>query len=691
MDPIFLCEFCGGYMGDENQLPRVLSCGHTFCSQCINDFFKNCKFECFKCRSTHHTKRPGRIPANHTLLKIIKAKESPYSGPIDMPLGQIKDADLARYRKPQSSCSGQKSIRISKTLEEPEQHAGKCDKHALYCKLWCKRCKEWICKDCTLVNHPPMRCHVLSFTEAIKEIKLDEDSCIRRTVQLFDRHVVIYREKLCTLRDMNEKHRSLIQDLQNLVSKYQKLDMEIEKREVTIQESLATGLSMLLMLLESQGHLLKAKDLREVLLSRQSAQGCQSAILGWYEPRLLEDTEEIVISDYLQRGTMGALAVLKHSMALSFNQRLVEESNGFTSLPENDQEGLVIYLKRMMESPYWKNIIERTEGEDTVEGNSMYRLAQGTRKVDTRLRDFNFSKERNFRATYRFGTNQNVRVEKLIDTDDDEWYQKFRNLRVLTNKRKVSLRPFSPVSLLEEITDDCYSQFKDIMSKIALSADGAIEYKALKQVKAPPRHMIPLTPMKEGREFKLGVSGNSTSRDKKILSKESVMKLLNTEGQGRDMKADSEKKETDYIFTTNSSKSNAKISNTKGPSVKAVPIYPEWEGNHHPSINMSHPFKSLSHSHTIDSIESDSNASVRKDSQDNAHDHESFGEEESKSRSTVVESEAYEDSENTDTDTFVNNGEREDTQTAKGRNDVKVKSSNSKDEIDTNGENERDN
>ncbi|XP_066981687.1 uncharacterized protein [Macrobrachium rosenbergii] len=543
MDPMFLCESCGGYLGDENRQPKILYCGHSFCTYCVADFFEDDAVHCFKCGFKHHAKSTTRIPVNHILLKIIKSKEMSNErvvGPMTMPQGNTQETYLSHH-EPWSSYPGRKNSHTQTVFGEPVQHAGKCVKHTLYCTLWCRRCKEWICQDCRLVSHPPVSCKVLTLSEALKEIKLEENYCIKRTVELFESHVVIYREKLSHLREMNGKHRSLIKDLQTLLGKHRKLEREVEKRELTIQESLATGFSMLLMLLESQSHLLEAKGLGEVLLARQSAQGCQSAILGWYEPKLLDDTEEITISDGFQKGTMAAMTVLKHSMGLSFNQRVADEASDFTSFTGNDQEELVMCVKHMMESPYWKVILGKIESDDTVDGNSMYRLAQGAQRIDSRLYDFDGRIYYNARS--RFSRSTNVYVEKLIDIStgsaegSDVWYQKYRKPGLLAERGgRVYGEPFS-TSLLDEITDDCYYQLRSEISQHASGAEGECpegltgKFKDAKQQGAFPEHMIPLTPTKDRNELQLGLTRTETSRDATGYPKGFFMKPLEAEGK----------------------------------------------------------------------------------------------------------------------------------------------------------------
>ncbi|XP_064084243.1 uncharacterized protein LOC135199982 [Macrobrachium nipponense] len=458
---------------------------------------------------------------------------------------------------------------------------------------------------------------------------------------------------------MNEKHRSLIKDLQTLLGEHRKLERVVEKRELTIQESIATGFSMLLMLMDSQSHLLEAKGLGEVLLSRQSAQGCQSAILGWYEPKLLDDTEEITISEGFQKGTMAAVTVLRHSMGLSFNQRVSDEASDFTSFTGNDQEELVMCVKHMMESPYWKAILEKTASDDTSDGNSVHRLAQGTRRIDTRLYDFDGRIY--YSARSRFSRSRNVYVEKLVDIStgstesSDVWYHKYRKPGVLAESGRVSAEPFSS-SLLDEIVDDCYYQLRSEISKYASGAGGEClegltgKFKDPKQQGAFPKHMIPLTPTKERNELQLGLTRTETERDAIRNPKESSIKPLKAEGrdiskketesrsmpatvgcamEGRDLfslATHSEGTKTDNTAYTTYLRPVTETFNTRTRTTKAVTLYPEWERGPVANASTDDHFKPLLYLYTKDGPVSGSvGAAVWTEQQDHFRGNESFG------------------------------------------------------------------
>ncbi|XP_069161675.1 uncharacterized protein [Procambarus clarkii] len=79
---------------DENRLrPRTLPCGHTFCSQCIDNAIKNGKLTCPSCRAEHAATASTQFPISYaveafvrklkntqlTTEEVVPAK--PYEGP----------------------------------------------------------------------------------------------------------------------------------------------------------------------------------------------------------------------------------------------------------------------------------------------------------------------------------------------------------------------------------------------------------------------------------------------------------------------------------------------------------------------------------------------------------------------------------------------------------------------------------
>ena len=78
------CPICNEQYGTEYQTtPRVLRCGHTYCTKCLAQLVtvhvgKRYGVKCAFCNSLHELSRPDPtlIPVNHAVLEIIKVSDS---------------------------------------------------------------------------------------------------------------------------------------------------------------------------------------------------------------------------------------------------------------------------------------------------------------------------------------------------------------------------------------------------------------------------------------------------------------------------------------------------------------------------------------------------------------------------------------------------------------------------------------
>ncbi|KAL7630184.1 UNVERIFIED_CONTAM: hypothetical protein RMT77_019677 [Armadillidium vulgare] len=74
MEEIMTCEICVQQFDSLHFIPKILECGHTFCSPCLTKLFQNNPI-CPNCR----TKIKGiesSIPVNFIVLKVVEAFKS---------------------------------------------------------------------------------------------------------------------------------------------------------------------------------------------------------------------------------------------------------------------------------------------------------------------------------------------------------------------------------------------------------------------------------------------------------------------------------------------------------------------------------------------------------------------------------------------------------------------------------------
>ena len=105
------CSTCCERFDEQGRCPRLLSCGHTFCSSCIERLIKENAVNCPTCRKTVSVPAGvAALPKNFALLDIL----------------------LTTPRKEEDE-----GLRLCETCEDEEHPATSC----------CLDCKESMCKD----------------------------------------------------------------------------------------------------------------------------------------------------------------------------------------------------------------------------------------------------------------------------------------------------------------------------------------------------------------------------------------------------------------------------------------------------------------------------------------------------------------------------------------------------------------
>nr|XP_045589026.1 tripartite motif-containing protein 59-like [Procambarus clarkii] len=87
------CSVCFNDYDDNQLRPRTLLCGHTFCSQCIDNAIKNGQLTCPSCRAEHAATAATQFPINYAVEAFVRKLKNiqltteeavpakPYEGP----------------------------------------------------------------------------------------------------------------------------------------------------------------------------------------------------------------------------------------------------------------------------------------------------------------------------------------------------------------------------------------------------------------------------------------------------------------------------------------------------------------------------------------------------------------------------------------------------------------------------------
>ncbi|XP_069192195.1 uncharacterized protein [Procambarus clarkii] len=105
------CSVCFNDYDDNQLRPRTLLCGHTFCSQCIDNAIKNGQVTCPSCRAEHAATAATLFPINYGMEALIRKLKGIEVVPgVTLPAKPIKTPARGISKKLRSLVQEQKSI-----------------------------------------------------------------------------------------------------------------------------------------------------------------------------------------------------------------------------------------------------------------------------------------------------------------------------------------------------------------------------------------------------------------------------------------------------------------------------------------------------------------------------------------------------------------------------------------------------
>ena len=177
------CSICCNAMtSEESRIPRLLTCGHTFCTQCIRSIYTTSESSYFYTREMDrgihcpHCKAPCKIPngdvtklpKNYILLDIISEQPS-------LPRIQLNPETI------------------------------KCNIHNIIKKSYCFNCQKLVCPYCQMSNHPTHNCEIT--VEAIKAF-LPDFKLHQERLESFSQQLTAAKERFeTTINRLKDNHK----------------------------------------------------------------------------------------------------------------------------------------------------------------------------------------------------------------------------------------------------------------------------------------------------------------------------------------------------------------------------------------------------------------------------------------------------------------------------------------------------
>ena len=184
---IFECVVCLNYMMDRS--PRMLSCHHTFCEDCLNHLLKNNKINCPTCREVTHIKSNVKELAVNFMLHKFRDMGIKEEGTNRTTKSSGKDlsksfCQICEKKPPAYKCKDCPQLMCHPCTKEHNdifrghQVNDMCGEHEESITLLCKKCVRQLCMKCAVLDHKEHKAHFAEYKEGIQNLQEEAKSMI---------------------------------------------------------------------------------------------------------------------------------------------------------------------------------------------------------------------------------------------------------------------------------------------------------------------------------------------------------------------------------------------------------------------------------------------------------------------------------------------------------------------------------
>ncbi|XP_042874070.1 uncharacterized protein LOC122254439 isoform X2 [Penaeus japonicus] len=238
---IAICQICFTGYDNDTQQPKILPCGHTFCSRCLMNLTERNEGQvaCPLCKRVTTITDLSELTTNYSIL------------------------DLTSFDGQQEESLASSST-LARAEPRPPLSAGICEEHGQDKMFRCKTCDEWICHVCTVIEHPVGKCSVISIKKALEEKKKDVSGQVEQFLRefnlTFDR-LEAHDKELQTLEKAFQK--STV-ELEKVLGEYREIEQTVGQEHLKVKKAKDEGLAYLQDLKETQKQVAKLSRLQEV-------------------------------------------------------------------------------------------------------------------------------------------------------------------------------------------------------------------------------------------------------------------------------------------------------------------------------------------------------------------------------------------------------------------------------------------
>ncbi|XP_063614954.1 nuclear factor 7, ovary-like, partial [Penaeus indicus] len=216
---IGLCQICFTCYDSEAKRPKILPCGHTFCSQCLlNIRKKERSIACPLCKQETVVTDLSQLTTNFSILDLT----------------------------PHDQQEVQATSKVSAKVEQgPPLSTGVCDDHGQHKLFKCKSCEKWICHVCTILEHPLPKCNVISVKNALEEMKNNINAQVEQLMAEYNQtcnQLGVYDRELQT---REENYKKTLLELEHVMEEYKEAEKSVAGEHLKLKKAQEEGLANL--------------------------------------------------------------------------------------------------------------------------------------------------------------------------------------------------------------------------------------------------------------------------------------------------------------------------------------------------------------------------------------------------------------------------------------------------------------
>ncbi|CAL4117193.1 unnamed protein product, partial [Meganyctiphanes norvegica] len=204
------CIVCFSQYDEKEHRPRVMICGHTLCSLCLERAIREDGKKCPKCRKLYSASHVEELPVNFSLECVVKSLK------ISKSTKEVKPMECTKHKLPVKP-NNSENAKVEKLPECPE--------HQLAVSHRCSAHKSWICQSCLIEDHSSGSCKIIPISEELNNKK-------SRQLVLAEPYLNRFEESCKKAKGYKEQYKKLIEGYGEDINIHERL---IERLQEEIQ------------------------------------------------------------------------------------------------------------------------------------------------------------------------------------------------------------------------------------------------------------------------------------------------------------------------------------------------------------------------------------------------------------------------------------------------------------------------